>query len=191
MRKNPGAHWLHAVPLAAVVNPAVQVQLPLASQTPLTQLQEAGAPGGVVLRQRPLPVRPSSQSVQPLGQAAQVGPKKPGAQLSHEAPVKPAAHAHVPAAVHMPDEAHGGEHAADWRSKRVSELGALVGSCAVSGIESQMMTRELGDAGDSTEIQTLAESATERAFNGVEELAPMGALGMVVNPGLPEYSDPE
>lgn len=128
MRKKPGAHWLQAVPFAAVVKPGVQVQLPFAPQTPLMQLHDAGALGAVVTRQRPLPVRPSSHFVHPLGHAAQPGPKNPEAQLSHDAPVKPTAQVHVPAAVQIPEEAHGGEHAADSMSKRVSVLGAVVGS---------------------------------------------------------------
>lgn len=179
------------MPFGALVKPVVHVQLPLAPQTPLTQLHDAGALAGVVTRQRPLPVNPSSHLAQPLGHAAQLGPKNPAAQLSHDAPVKPAAQVHVPAAVQMPDDAHGGEHAADSMSKRVRVLGALVGSWAVSGMESQTMTRAFPEAGELMAIQTLEDSAREPRVSGVEELTPMGVVGMEVNAGCPEYRDPE
>jgi hypothetical protein len=91
----------------------------------------------------------------------------------------------------MPDDAHGGEHAADSMSKRVSVLGAVVGSWAMSGMESQMMTREFPGEGELTAIQTLEESARDWRLSDVEELAPMGADGMDVNAGWPEYKGPE
>lgn len=190
VRKKPGAHWLHAVPFAAVVNPVVQVQLPFAPQTPLTQLHDAGALAGVETRHRPLPVGPSSHLLQFAGHAAHPGPKNPAAHVSHDTPVKPAAQVHVPAAVQIPDDAHGGEHAADSMSNRVSVLGALVGSCAVSGMESQTMTRAFPGAGELMEIQTLEERARERRVNGVDELAPMGLEGIAVKAGWPEYKGP-
>ncbi|KAJ7238437.1 hypothetical protein C8J57DRAFT_1566168 [Mycena rebaudengoi] len=68
-----------------------------------------------------LPVSPSSHLEHLPGHAAQPGPKNPAAQVSHEAPVKPGAQV----------QEHGGEHEVDWMSKRVRELGALVGSCDV------------------------------------------------------------
>jgi hypothetical protein len=50
-------------------------------------------------------------------------------------------------------------------------------------MESQTMTRLLPGEGELTAIQTLEERTRERAESGVEELAPMGALGRELNPG--------
>jgi hypothetical protein len=95
-----------------------------------------------------------------------VGPKKPEAQVSHEAPVNPGAQAHEPDAEQTPEPAHGGEHVEDSMSRRESEPALVEGSCEMSGTESQRMTRLLDPA--LTAAQTLEEMAREPADKGCE-----------------------
>ena len=61
---------------------------------PLRQLHAAEALVLVEERQRPVPEMPSSQVVQPVGQAWHEGPKKPVAQVSQDEPLKPEGHVH-------------------------------------------------------------------------------------------------
>lgn len=92
VKKKPGEHVAHAVPLSAVVKPAVQTHWPLVPQTPLRQLQVEGALVTMDFKHCPVPVIPSSQVVQLLGHGLHCGPKNPVAHVSHDEPVKPAAH---------------------------------------------------------------------------------------------------
>ena len=164
VKKNPGEHFAQAVPLAAVVNPTLHVHCPLDPHTPLRQLQLDAGLVTVAERHRPDPDIPSSQDAHPAGHAWQVGPKNPGEQDSHDAPVNPGAQLHVPEAEQTPEPAHGGEHADDSRSRSESAPELVVGSWVRSGIESQRMTRLLGPA--FTAAHTLDDRAREPADNG-------------------------
>lgn len=68
VRKNPGEHFAHAVPLSAAVKPALQAHCPLAPQTPLRQLHVDDALETLGFRHLPVPVIPSSHELQPAGQ---------------------------------------------------------------------------------------------------------------------------
>ena len=61
----------------------------------------------------PEPLMPSSHCAHPLGHFWHREPKKPLEHASHDAPVNPGAHAHVPVAVQSPEAEHGGEHVLD------------------------------------------------------------------------------
>ena len=62
--------------MKAVYQPALHEQVASSpAQTPLMQLHDAAVGTLAASRQRPLPVRPSSQSVHPEEQAAQDVPK--------------------------------------------------------------------------------------------------------------------
>jgi hypothetical protein len=126
---------------------------------------------------------PWSQEGHPLGHGWHVGPKKPGAQDSHEVPLKPVEQVHEPDAEQTPDPAQGGEHAADCISTREKELAEPDGSWPKSGIESQRMTRlfEL----ELTATQTLDDRDSEPAANGVD-VFPDGDVGRGENDPWPE-----
>ena len=68
-RKKPGAHLAHAVPLSAVVQPALQVRCPFEPHSPFKQLQVDGRLLTIDTRHRPDPEMPSSQDEQPPGHA--------------------------------------------------------------------------------------------------------------------------
>ena len=85
------------------------------------QLQFDGGFVTIGVRQRPVPVIPSSQDVQPEGQALHVGPKYPEAHDSQEVPLNPVGHVQVPEAEQTPFPEQGGEHAVDCKLKRESE----------------------------------------------------------------------
>ena len=105
-----------------MVQPGLHVHWPLEPQAPFKQLQDEGGLDTTGARHNPVPVIPSSQEAQPAGHGEQFGPKEPGAQDSHEDPVNPVGHEHVPDAVQIPAPAHGGEQAADCISKMDNEL---------------------------------------------------------------------
>lgn len=126
-KKNPAAHFEHAFPSSPVVHPALHVHCPF-SHFPLTQLHVSGLFSIVGARQRPVPVMPSSQDVQPTGHAWQATPKKPFAQSWHESPVKPGGQVQVPEAEHTPAPAQGGEHEEDWMSTSAREPDEPLGS---------------------------------------------------------------
>ncbi|KAF7794732.1 hypothetical protein EIP86_005870 [Pleurotus ostreatoroseus] len=185
VRKNPGAHCAHAVPLLAAVQPELHVHWPFEPQTPFKQLHavellDTGT------KQRPLPEIPSSHVWQPAGHAWHVGPKNPEAQDSHDEPVKPAGHVHVPDAEHMPAPAHGGEHAADWIS-RIDKLlsDAPEGSCATSGMEFHKIRRSEDDDPADTAAQTFEDRTTEPAAVDVEAREAL-FVGSAVNVDGPE-----
>jgi len=69
LRKNPVAHFAHAVPLSAFVQPALQVHDPPEPHWPFRQLQVLGAFSILRLRQVPEPAIPSSHWSQSAGQA--------------------------------------------------------------------------------------------------------------------------
>jgi hypothetical protein len=145
-RKKPGAQVAHAVPLLLPTQPALHVHWPLLPHTPFRQLHDDGRLATVGIKHLPEPVRPWSHVAQLEGHGWQEGPKNPGEQLSHDWPVNPGAQLHWPEGEHVPVLAHGGEHAADCRSVRLSAPAAVVeGSCAKSGIASQTMMRVLED----------------------------------------------
>ena len=185
VKKNPGKHLAHAVPLSAVVKPGLHVHCPLALQIPLRQLQLDGGLPTVAVKHLPEPEIPSSQDPHPAGHCWQDGPKKPRAQDSHAVPVNPGAHEQVPDAEHTPEPAHGGEHAADSIPRREREPALEVGSWAMSGIESQRMTRLFEPA--ITEAQTLDEMAMEPADKGWEALVG-GVEGRRAKAACPAYS---
>ena len=185
VKKNPAAHFAHAVPLSAFVQPGLHVHWPFEPQMPLRQLQVEGALLTMGFRHLPEPEIPSSQDAQPAGHGWHVGPKKPEAHDSHDEPVKPGAQEHVPEAEHTPAPAHGGEQARDSISRRESE--PVEGSCVMSGTESQRMTR-LFDP-ELTAAQTFDDRASELADKGVEEFE-TGVVGSDVNAAWPEYRDP-
>ena len=167
VKKNPGAHWAQAVPLLAVVHPALQEHWPFEPQTPFKQLHVELVAAGT--RQSPLPEMPSSQLWHPAGHAWQFGPKKPWAQDSHDVPVKPGGHVHVPEEEHTPAPAQGGEHAEDWMSRMdmlLSEEPA--GSCDKSATESQMIRRSPDEGPEETAAQTFDEIISELAVDDVE-----------------------
>lgn len=138
----------------------------------------------VRLRQRPVPVLPSSQSAHPAGHAAQLGPKKPDAHDSQDAPVKPVGHVQVPVAEQTPLPEHGGEHADDCRSSSPSEPEAPEGSCDMSGTESQKIRRLLPAV---SATQTSDAIAMELADRGVEEdELPSGVEGRLAKEAFPE-----
>lgn len=116
------------MPLAAVVQPALQVHWPFDPHWPFRQLQVAGAPVTTGTKHRPEPEIPSSQEVHPEGHGWQVGPKKPFAQDSQDDPVNPVGQVHTPEAEQTPEPAHGGEHAEDCISRRLRPLAAPEGS---------------------------------------------------------------
>jgi hypothetical protein len=96
-KKKPTSHVAHAVPLGALVHPVRQVQVPDELQEPFKQLHLEGAfEGSGVERQAPVPDGPSSHLSQLLGHLEQLGPKKPAAQDSHDVPVNPEGHTHLP-----------------------------------------------------------------------------------------------
>lgn len=114
VRKNPGEHWAHAVPLEDVVHPGLHAHCPFDPHSPLRQLHVDGAfEGRVGTRHRPEPVLPWSHDGHPAGHAWHLGPKNPWAQDSQEEPVKPVGQLHVPEEVQTPEPAHGGEQAED------------------------------------------------------------------------------
>lgn len=115
-RKNPGAHFAHAVPLFPAIHPGLHVHWPLGWHCPFRQLQLGGALATIGIKQRPDPEMPSSQEEQLLGHGRQFGPKNPCAQVSQDDPVNPGGHEHVPEAEQTPEPEHGGEHAEDWMS---------------------------------------------------------------------------
>ena len=143
VKKKPGKHVAHAVPLLAVVNPALHEHCPLDPHSPLRQLQLAGSLAITSVKHLPEPLVPSSQLVQFCGQAWQVGPKNPESHESHKAPVNPEAHRQVPEIVHTPEAAQLGLQAEDWMSVRESEPRLLAGSWLTSGTASQTITRLL------------------------------------------------
>lgn len=113
VKKNPWAHLAQAVPLSALVHPALQEHCPFEPHTPFRQLHDEGGFKTGAERHRPVPEIPSSQDVQPWGHGWQFGPKNPWAHDSHEDPVKPVGQVHVPDAEQIPAPEHGGEHAED------------------------------------------------------------------------------
>jgi hypothetical protein len=137
----------------------------------------------VAAKHRPLPEIPSSQDVHPLGHCAHFGPKKPGAQDSHDVPLNPGGQVHEPKAEQTPDPAQGGEQAADCMSTRKRDWAEPDGSWPKSGIESHNMTRLLEL--ELTATQTLEERASEPADNGDEEFR-IGDVGSDVNDPWPE-----
>ncbi|KAF7972992.1 hypothetical protein HWV62_16482 [Athelia sp. TMB] len=182
-RKNPVAHCAHAVPLDALVHPGRQVHCPLVPHSPLMQLQLDGGLDTGALRQRPLPLMPSSQSVQPLGHFWQVGPKKPVEHVSQDVPLKPVGHAHVPVAEQTPDPEQGGEHAEDSISTSARDPDEEAGSCVKSGTESQRITR-LFALPAVTATQTLWEIDNESEVMGTDVFT-MGDVGSAENDPCP------
>jgi hypothetical protein len=89
----------------------------------------------------------------------------------------------VPDAEQVPELAQGEEQVEDCMSRRDIEPVLPRGSCAVSGTESQNITRPLDPTDNAT--QTLEDMAIDSAFNGVEELA-TGAVGRELNAACPE-----
>lgn len=92
------------------------------------QLQLDGGFVTTEAMQRPVPVIPPSQDVQPEGQALHVGPKYPVAHDSQEVPLNPVGHVQVPEAEQTPFPEQGGEHAVDCKFKREREPEAAWGS---------------------------------------------------------------
>lgn len=138
------------------------------------------------LKHRPLPEIPSSQDWHPVGQGEQFGPKKPVAQVSHDAPVKPGGQVHVPAAEHMPAPAHGGEHAADCMSRRAMLFNEEPeGSCNKSAIESQRIKRSVEEGPDATAAQMFCASMTEAAAVLVESREAL-EVGRALKTAAPE-----
>jgi hypothetical protein len=113
VKKNPGEHVAHAVPLLAVVNPALHEHCPLGPHSPLIHLHLAGSLAITDFKHLPEPVIPSSQLWQFVGQGWHWGPKDPDAQDSHEAPVNQEAQWQVPEVVHTPEDAQLGLQAED------------------------------------------------------------------------------
>lgn len=130
----------------------------------------------------PLPAIPSSHDVHPVGHAWQVGPKNPAEQDSHEVPLNPVGHVHVPWAEQTPEPAQGGEQADDCISKRAREFEDPEGSWATSGIESQSTIRFEPEL---TATQTLLEIERDPAERGVEEFEE-GDVGSWENDPWPE-----
>jgi len=161
VKKNPGAHVAHAVPLAATVKPVLHVHPPLDPQTPLRQLQLEGGFTTAKAMHLPVPEMPSSQDEHPVGHGSQVEPKNPAAHVSHDVPVKPGAQLQVPDGEQTPDLEQGGEHVADSISRREKEPELPEGSCVISGTESQRINRSLEPV--LTAIQTLDEIARDPA----------------------------
>lgn len=96
--------------------------------------------------------------------------------------MKPVAHEQVPAAVHIPEPAHGGEQAEDSMLSRRREPVFADGSWETSGTESQKTKRSL-------ELElTLDDKPNELAEREEEELE-NGAEGSCVNPEEPAYKD--
>lgn len=112
-KKKPGRHLEHCVPSLPVVNPGVHEQDPSELHEPLLQLQDVGAFAMVGFKQRPVPAIPWSQVSQFDGHGWHVGPKKPGAQVSHDVPLNPGWQRHVPEEVQTPDAEQAGVHAED------------------------------------------------------------------------------
>ena len=171
------------MPLDAVVQPALHEHCPLAPQTPFRQLQADERLAVVDERQRPEPVIPSSQVVQPAMHAWHEGPKNPFAQTSQDVPLNPEGHVHWPDAEHTPALEHGGEQALDSIAERDNE--DTPGSWDMSGTESQIMMRSLPVV---TAIQRLEDMAIEPAEKGVDELLDAGEVGRAENCACPEYN---
>ncbi|KAJ3884782.1 hypothetical protein GG344DRAFT_83509 [Lentinula edodes] len=177
VKKNPEAHLEQAVPLSAVVQPALQLHWPLDPHSPLRELHEEGALVMLNARHFPVPDMPSSQSRQPEVQAWQDRPKKPDSQ---EAPVKPAAHEQVPDDVQIPLLEQAGSQAEDCMSTREREPDTA--SWEKFGTESQKTTRFLEPTLMAAQI--LDERASDCALREVEEL-PTGELRRDENPAEP------
>lgn len=97
---------------------------------------------------------------------------------SHDEPVNPVGQTQVPDAEQVAEPEHDGEHEADWRESNESEPeSADVGNWAISGIGSQMTVRT-DPEDDETSAKVLAESVSESAERGVEELALVFPTGM-------------
>lgn len=139
-------------------------------------------------RQRPVPEIPSSHVSQLDGQAVQLGPKNPLAQVSQEEPVNPGEQAHVPADVQVPELAQTGEHTLDSMSSMEMVPALFAGSWETSGTDSQKTTRLLEEP-ELAIIHTLEESASALADKGVDEFATRGEEGREMNVDSPEYSD--
>jgi len=182
-RKKPEEHCAHAVPLAAVVHPVLQVHCPFAWQTPFRQLQLEEGLLTMVVKHRPVPEIPWSQDVHPAGHGAQVGPKKPEAHDSQDPPVNPGAQLHVPDEEQTPELAQGGEHAEDSMSRSERDPELVEGSCVTSGTEFHSTTRLLDPAFTAT--QTFEERASEPADNGVEVFE-AGEEGSCAKEAFPE-----
>lgn len=103
-----------------VVQPGAHVQPPEPSHVPLSQLQVEGALLAGGERHFPEPCGPSSQDVQPSGQAWHWGPKNPEAQVSQDEPVNPGLQTHAPWELHCPPAVHGVAHVVDSTSRRVA-----------------------------------------------------------------------
>lgn len=167
--------------MSALVHPALQVHEPEDEHSPLRQLQVEGSFLISSVRHLPDPEIPSSQSLQPLGHAAQVGPKNPDAQDSHDEPVKPGAHVQVPDVEQIPFPEHAGEHALDWRS-RTDMAPERDPSWLTSGTDSQRMTRSVSPM--LTAAHTLGAIASEDAVILVDEFE-MGSVGSFVCLAVP------
>lgn len=114
-----------------------------------------------------------------------MGPKNPGAHVSHDDPVNPAGQVQTPEAEQTPDPEQAGEQASDCMSRSVSDFNVPAGSWVTSGTASQMMTRSFEPELRAT--HTLGEMARELAVNGVEVLT-RGPVGNGEKPAWPEYS---
>lgn len=112
-----------------------------------------------------------------------MGPKNPGAQVSHDDPVNPAGHVHTPEAEQTPAPEQAGEQADDCMSRRESVFSVPAGSCVTSGTASHRITRSLEP--EVRAIHTFEDTASELAVKGMEELA-IGVVGSGENPAWPE-----
>lgn len=187
-RKYPVAHFAQAVPLDAVVHPALHEHAPSEPQTPLMQSQLDGGLLTSGTRHFPVPCKPWSHFSQSAGQGWHVGPKNPSAQDSHEEPVKPVGQTHLPAVEHTPAPAHGGEHAEDCISSSARGLfSVLDGSCDTSGTESQKMTRSLEEepANDAHMLDARAKEPAELCVC-LELFAEVPLVGNAVKVAWPE-----
>lgn len=164
-KKNPEAHCAQAVPLLLFTHPGTQVQLPLLPHMPLAQLHTCSGVVAFIDKHLPDPVIPSSQEAQVVFPEehieAQDGPKYPGAHFSHEDPVKPGGHVHVPPEPQTPAPEHGGEHELDWISRIESEDDEPEGKCEMSGTDDH--STSLADDPDETATQVLGEMANDEA----------------------------
>ena len=183
VKKKPGEHVAHAVPLLAVVNPALHEHCPLEPHIPLRQLQLEGLLAITGCKQIPEPVIPSLQVVQFVGHGWHLGPKNPEAQDSHDVPVNPEAHLQVPAVVHTPEDAQLGLQAEDWSSVRESEPKLLAGSWLMSGIESQTIKGLL--LLEFKAAQTAEDKVSDWAASGVVEF-PASVVDRAINDDCPE-----
>lgn len=90
--------------------------------------------------------------------------------------MNPLGQVQLPEAEQVPAPAHGGEHAADCISRREKAPAEdVVGSCEMSGMESQRMSLELVDP-EVTAAQVFDAIARESAESGVDVFEPLDVV---------------